>query len=81
MITIIEFLKGKKTYIIGILSIILGLLNGDNQLIMTGFGLMTLRAGITNTIVSAVKGNVGGVKLFSRNAKIVDTSPDVDLGN
>ena len=47
MITIIiDFFKGKKTYIIGILMVILGYLNEDNQMILTGLGLMTLRAGI-----------------------------------
>jgi len=43
---IIDFFKGKKTYIVGILMIILGYLNEDNQMILTGIGLMTLRAGV-----------------------------------
>ena len=43
---IIDFLSGKKTYIVGILTIILGLLNGDTQMVMTGLGLITLRAGV-----------------------------------
>jgi hypothetical protein len=43
---IIEYLKGKKTYVIGLLMIILGYLQGDNQLILEGLGLITLRAGI-----------------------------------
>ena len=43
---IIDFFKGKKTYSVGILMIILGYLNEDNQMILTGIGLMTLRAGV-----------------------------------
>lgn len=42
----IEFLKGKKAYIIGVLMIILGLLQGDNQMVLSGLGFITLRAGI-----------------------------------
>lgn len=42
-----DFFKGKKTYIIGLLMIALGILQGDNQLILEGIGLMTLRAGIS----------------------------------
>ena len=41
------FLSGKKTYIVGILMIALGLLQGDNQLILEGLGLLSLRAGIS----------------------------------
>ena len=44
--TIIDFLKGKKAYIVGVLMITLGLLQGNNQLILEGLGVMTLRAGI-----------------------------------
>jgi len=43
---IIEILKGRKTYIVGILMVILGLLNGDNQMVLEGLGLITLRAGV-----------------------------------
>lgn len=42
----IEFLKGKKTYIIGILMIALGLLQSNQDMVLQGIGLMTLRAGI-----------------------------------
>ncbi|MBI4136916.1 hypothetical protein HY469_02530 [Candidatus Roizmanbacteria bacterium] len=45
---IIEFFKGKKTYAVGTLMILLGLLNGDKQLILEGIGLITLRAGMKN---------------------------------
>jgi len=51
---IIGFLKGirkiasgKKTYAIGLLMIALGILNGDNVLIVEGVALCTLRAGIS----------------------------------
>ena len=43
---IIEFLAGKKTYIIGFLMVLLGWLNNDNALILQGLGIVTLRAGI-----------------------------------
>lgn len=46
METIRETLKGKKTYLVGILMIVLGLLNGDNQMILEGLGFITVRAGI-----------------------------------
>lgn len=46
MMQFIDFLKGKKTYIVGSLMIILGLLQGDNQMIFEGLGLITLRAGV-----------------------------------
>ena len=41
---IIDFFSGKKTYIIGILMIILGLLVNEKQLILEGIGFITLRA-------------------------------------
>jgi len=42
-----EFLKGKKTYVVGIVMIILGYLQKNQQLILEGLGIITLRAGIT----------------------------------
>ena len=42
----IEFFKGKKTYVIALLMILLGWLNNDQKLILEGLGLMALRAGI-----------------------------------
>lgn len=45
-----SFLKGKKTYIIGGLMIILGYLQNDNQMIMEGLGFMTVRAGIKTAL-------------------------------
>ena len=46
MSSILEFLKGKKAYIVGLLSIILGIMQGDQNLILSGLGVLTLRAGI-----------------------------------
>ncbi len=46
------FLKGKKTYIVGGLMIVLGYLQNDNQMIMDGLGFMTIRAGIKTAIQS-----------------------------
>ncbi len=41
-----NFLKGKKAYIVGALMLVLGYLQGDNNLIMEGLAVITLRAGI-----------------------------------
>jgi len=43
---ILGFLKGKKTYIVGTLMIILGLLTGEKEMVLEGIGFMTLRASI-----------------------------------
>ena len=43
----VDFLKGKKTYIVACLMIILGYLNSDQKLILEGISLITLRAGIS----------------------------------
>lgn len=43
---ILNFLKGKKTYIVGLLMMALGLLQGDTVLMLEGLGLITLRAGV-----------------------------------
>lgn len=40
------FLQGKKTYIVGILMLTLGILQNDHQMILEGIGLITLRAGV-----------------------------------
>ena len=47
ILAIKDFLKGKKTYVIGILLVALGYLQGDNAIILQGLGLITLRAGIS----------------------------------
>jgi len=44
---IVTLLNGKKTYIIGVAMIIVGVYKGDNQMILEGLGLCTLRAGIS----------------------------------
>ena len=46
MTNIIAFFSGKKSYVVGILTIILGYMNNDTQMIMTGLGIITLRDGI-----------------------------------
>lgn len=50
MSKILEFLKGKKAYIVGVLTIILGFLNHNMEMVTTGLGIITLRAGITNAV-------------------------------
>lgn len=44
-----DFLEGKKTYIVGLLFVILGLIQGDPQMVLTGLGFAGLRAGISTT--------------------------------
>jgi len=46
LILVKDFFKGKKTFIIGTLMVALGLLNGDNQMILEGIGFITLRVSI-----------------------------------
>lgn len=40
------FLKGKKTFIVGCLLILLGLLQKNNEMVLEGLGFITLRAGL-----------------------------------
>ena len=40
-------LKGYKTYIVGGLTIAIGIYTQNNEMIMTGLGFITLRAGFT----------------------------------
>lgn len=42
----LQMLKGKKTYIVGILMLVLGFINGDNQMMLEALGIMTLRNSI-----------------------------------
>ena len=42
-----EFLKGKKTYITGFVMVVLGILQEDTQVILTGLGLIFLRNGVS----------------------------------
>lgn len=41
-----DLLKGKKTYIVGGLMVLLGLLQGDQKMVFDGLGFITLRLGI-----------------------------------
>ncbi len=43
---IFNFLKGKKTYIVGLLMIVLGYLTDNNEMILSGLAFITLRAGV-----------------------------------
>lgn len=43
---VLKFLAGKKTYIVGVLMIILGLYQGNDQMVMEGIATLTLRAAI-----------------------------------
>ena len=45
---IIEFLKGKKTIITGLLMIALGICQGNQIMILEGMGLVFLRMGVAN---------------------------------
>lgn len=48
---IFKLLNGKKTYIIGLLMIVTGILQQDNQMIMEALGFIFIRHGIaTNGI-------------------------------
>ena len=43
------FFSGRKTFIVGVLMIALGAMNGETQLILEGFGLIALRLGLAKT--------------------------------
>ncbi len=49
ILSFINFLKGKKAYIIGVLMVVIGLLQRDTQIVMEGLSVMALRAGIAKT--------------------------------
>jgi len=42
----IEFLKGKKTYIVAALMVVLGLMTNDLEMVMVGLGFAGLRDGL-----------------------------------
>lgn len=42
----VKYLRGKKTYIIGIITIVVGIFIADTPLILQGLAVITLRAGI-----------------------------------
>lgn len=46
MNNILKFFSGKKTFTIGALMVALGLLQGDNQMVLTGLGFVTLRMSV-----------------------------------
>jgi hypothetical protein len=46
MTKILSFLSGKKTIITGIVMIVLGILQQNEELILGGLGLIFLRAGV-----------------------------------
>ena len=46
----IIFLEGKKTYIVGVVTIALGFAHNDQQMVLSGLGMITLRAGITKVM-------------------------------
>lgn len=48
MNTIWMFLKGKKTYIVGVATIIVGLSNKDTTTVMLGLGMLGLRSAIAD---------------------------------
>lgn len=46
MTKVLNFLKGKKTIIVGCLMALLGIFQGDKEMILEGLGLIFLRTGI-----------------------------------
>lgn len=47
---IINLLKGRKSYIIGLLMIVLGILQAEQNLILEGLTVIFLRAGIKKVV-------------------------------
>ena len=47
LILIKNYLRGKKTFLTGVLMISLGLLQGEPEIILEGIGLITFRAALT----------------------------------
>ena len=50
---ILNFFSGKKTYAIGITMIVLGILQGDNQMILEALGFIFIRRGIAKNGIQA----------------------------
>jgi len=48
MTKLLEFLKGKKTIITGVVMIVLGLLQNEKNLVLEGLSFIFLRMGINN---------------------------------
>ena len=53
ILNIINFLRGKKAYIVGTLMVILGILQSNNDMILQGLSVITIRAGIAKIPESA----------------------------
>lgn len=51
---VINFLKGKKTYITGLLAIAYGLYFGEVDAVLMGLGLMSIRNGITTEVAKTI---------------------------
>lgn len=48
--TILKATDGYKTYVVGALMILLGIYNSDNQMILEGIGLISLRRGVATDL-------------------------------
>jgi hypothetical protein len=49
VITVVDFLSGKKAYLVGASMIFVGYQQKNNQLMLEGLSVITLRAGIAKT--------------------------------
>lgn len=47
---VIEFIRGKKTYIVAACAIVYGIYTKETEAVLLGFGLLGLRNGITTEI-------------------------------
>ncbi|MEO0289581.1 MAG: hypothetical protein ABIN00_08105 [candidate division WOR-3 bacterium] len=50
-----EFLKGKKTYVIGLCGLVWGLYQNDKEIILVALGLMGLRHGLESEVDEILK--------------------------
>lgn len=48
-----EFLKGKKSYVVGLSAVVYGWYVGDRDAVLLGLGLIGIRHGITTEISNA----------------------------
>jgi hypothetical protein len=51
---VVEFINGKKTYIVAIAALVWGFYQGDSETILLGLGLIGLRNGITNELTKVL---------------------------
>lgn len=49
MQSVVAFLSGKKTYIVAVLMVALGLLQGNNDMVLQGLAVIGLRLGIAKS--------------------------------